>query len=830
MKVLKPAENHLSDDTGDRLDFELLLKNISNSFMNLSLEAIDETIEKALKDLCGSFGLERSVLWLSDEHDASKLKGRYCYDATGALQQNNTLAAGVDLPWIVGQLSLKKRIHLDSLEHLPKEAGRDRRVLKDLGIKSILMIIVSIGDRVFGALSFCCLQKENTWRESLKRRLPFFANIFANALACKEREKETRDRLRFESLLVDISSRFVSLKAEQVDAQIENAQKEICQCLGIDLSALWQWSDESPHFMTISHLYSPPEGPDRPDGIDARETFPWMLNRILKGERVVVVTETMPPEARLDQESRRFFGMKSSVCIPLCDGADEIIGILTFDDLKRNRSWPELIQERLSLVAQIFTNVLSRRRFELKLKENERRLRLATSAGKIGLWVMDLNSRFVWVTPKLRDIFRFEPDALLNYNSFMEKIIPEDREMVEQAVKAAVSSGGSLEVEYRADIPDKGLRWIKAAGKVYHRETGGPDKLMGVFIDVTRHRRNEEKLKSQFEEIQQLKQALEAENVSLRKEIEIQYVHEEIIARSPEMKQILSQVEQVAQTDTTVLVEGETGTGKELIARAVHRLSLRGDRPLVSINCASLPPALVESELFGREKGAYTGALTRMTGRFEAADKATLFLDEVGELPLEIQAKLLRVLEQGSFERLGSTQTVTVDVRIIAATNQNLEKLVAEGKIRKDLYFRLNIFPIHLPPLRYRIEDIPPLVWAFIREYEKKMGKRIDHISKKNMEALQQYYWPGNIRELRNLIERSLITAVGRTLDIRPPSPKHEDAQDNITLEEIERRHIISVLEKTGWRISGKGSAAQILGLKRTTLQSKMKKLDIQRP
>jgi formate hydrogenlyase transcriptional activator len=259
-------------------------------------------------------------------------------------------------------------------------------------------------------------------------------------------------------------------------------------------------------------------------------------------------------------------------------------------------------------------------------------------------------------------------------------------------------------------------------------------------------------------------------------------------------------------------------------------MSSRKSRPMITVNCASLPPTLIESELFGREKGAYTGALTRMVGRFEVADGSTLFLDEIGELPLELQSKLLRVLEEGNFERLGSTKTVHVNVRIIAATNRAIARDVEEGKFRRDLYYRLNVFPISIPPLRERPEDIPLLVWAFIREFEKKVGKRIDSIPRKSMEALQQYSWPGNVRELRNVIEHGMIVSGGRTLAVSVPKPVSSETPETSILENIERSHLLSVLKKTNWRIAGKGGAAEILGLKRTTLQSLMKRLGINRP
>jgi transcriptional regulator with GAF, ATPase, and Fis domain len=249
----------------------------------------------------------------------------------------------------------------------------------------------------------------------------------------------------------------------------------------------------------------------------------------------------------------------------------------------------------------------------------------------------------------------------------------------------------------------------------------------------------------------------------------------------------------------------------------------------VTVNCASLPPTLIESELFGREKGAYTGALTRMAGRFELADGSTLFLDEIGELPLELQSKLLRFLEEGSYERLGSTKPLHVDVRIIAATNRDIEKEMKDGKFRRDLFYRLNVFPIVIPPLRERPEDVPLLVRAVVKEFQKKMGKEVESIPKKTMEALKSYSWPGNVRELRNLIEHAMILSNGKTLDVHVPKRAPSGTYAAGNLKDMERMHVLAVLEKTGWRISGRGGAAEVLGLKRTTLQAKMKKLGIKR-
>jgi len=329
--------------------------------------------------------------------------------------------------------------------------------------------------------------------------------------------------------------------------------------------------------------------------------------------------------------------------------------------------------------------------------------------------------------------------------------------------------------------------------------------------------------------VRELKVRLEEENLYLRKEIDVAArTGSGIVGESEAIKRVLVQVEQVAPTDAAVLLLGETGTGKELLAWSIHGLSARWGRTMMKVNCAALPASLIEAELFGRERGAYTGALARQSGRFEVADGSTIFLDEIGDLPLELQAKLLRVLEHGEFERLGSTRTIRVDVRVIAATNRDLAAMVRTAAFREDLYYRLNVFPITVPPLRARPEDIPLLVWAFVREFAQAQGKTIDQIPKRSMETLQRYLWPGNVRELRNIIERATILSAGPTLHVDLPEPL-DPKTPGMTLEEVERRHIIAVLDEVRWRIRGDGGAAQRLGLKPSTLESRMRKAGIKR-
>ena len=355
-------------------------------------------------------------------------------------------------------------------------------------------------------------------------------------------------------------------------------------------------------------------------------------------------------------------------------------------------------------------------------------------------------------------------------------------------------------------------------------------------------RRNEELQKRNDEllaahntiaEHQRMEQTLQQENVQLREVLKSEFGEDPILGESPAMQKVFEQVEQVASTDSTVLITGETGTGKEMIACVIHALSSRKNKVMVKVNCAALPPTLIESELFGHEKGAFTGALSRKIGRFELAHGGTLFLDEIGDLPLDLQAKLLRVLQEGEFERVGGTQTLKVNVRIIAATNRDLEKAIRDEKYRLDLYYRLNVFPIALPPLRERNGDTELLARHFVARYAQKMGKPIPEFTPKALNLLHTYPWPGNVRELANVIERAVIVSRNGHLNLAEslPKPVVDSRGSRLrTLEDFEREHILEALQFTGWQVSGNRGAALLLGLKPTTLEARMKKLGIHRP
>ena len=357
---------------------------------------------------------------------------------------------------------------------------------------------------------------------------------------------------------------------------------------------------------------------------------------------------------------------------------------------------------------------------------------------------------------------------------------------------------------------------------------------MQLTQEIAERKKAEKSLGETYAEIKQLKEQFEAENIYLEQEVARQYNFGEIIGQSALLSQIFFHIEQVAPMNATVLLLGETGTGKGVVARAIHNRSTRKSRPLITVNCATLPATLVESELFGRERGAFTGSDARQIGRFELADGGTIFLDEIGEMPLELQCKLLRVIQDGEFERLGSPRTIKTDVRIIAASNRNLAEEVKNGKFREDLFYRLNVFPITMPPLRQRKDDIPLLVNHFVAKFNLKIGKKISTVSKDTLNSLQEYHWPGNVRELESIIERAVIISQGSSLQVidrlNAPGKAEESTDGNVKpLAQVEHDHILQVLQKTGWRIEGKKGAAKLLGLNASTLRARIRKYGINR-
>jgi len=401
-----------------------------------------------------------------------------------------------------------------------------------------------------------------------------------------------------------------------------------------------------------------------------------------------------------------------------------------------------------------------------------------------------------------------------------------DREKLRAAfIETREKGSGSLEFT----IVTKSGKKIPVLTRARSCEIEGEVYVIGLAIDISDLVSAREKINEQMKEISRLNELLKAENVYLKDQLDITSERKEFIGISQPFKYVLFKIQQVAPTDASVLIEGETGTGKDLVAKAIHKGSKRSNKPFIKVNCASIPENLIESELFGHEKGAFTGAVEKRIGRFELANGGTIFLDEIGELPLNLQPKLLNILQQGEFERIGSSKTIKTDVRIIAATNKVLKNEIYKGRFRNDLYYRLNVFPISVAPLRERKSDIVPLAENFVKIYSEKFNKQVNTISKKSLNLLLEYSWPGNIRELENVIERAVITSESNELNLESLITSDSSSDNFSTLEELEKNHIIQALEKTSWKISGTGGAAAILNINPETLRSRMRKLGIKR-
>jgi PAS domain S-box-containing protein len=463
---------------------------------------------------------------------------------------------------------------------------------------------------------------------------------------------------------------------------------------------------------------------------------------------------------------------------------------------------------------------------ERKQAEEELKKDSAIASSISGIGIADLEGRLTYVNDSLVEMWGYE-----SADEILGRKLPEfwEGEGVLETIEALREMGGKIGEDI-GKRKDGSVFDVQFSASMIKDEAGKSLYMFGSFIDITERKIAEIELRGAYTEIEQLKNQLEAESAYLQDEIKLEHNFENIIGQSEALKYVLHRVEQVAPLDSPVLIMGETGTGKELMARALHRLSPHGKRALVKVNCAALPGELIESELFGREKGAFTGATTTQLGRFELAKGSTLFLDEIGELPLELQPKLLRVLESGEFEKLGSSATLHSDARIIAATNRVLEEEVRQGRFREDLWYRLKVFPITVPPLRERKEDIPLLVKWFVDQLVRKMGKRTAEIPKHVMQVLQNYSWPGNVRELEHAIEGAMITARGKKLNFELPQIADNTLSDFKSFEEMERDYILRVLEAKNWRIGGEDSAASTLGMHVSTLRGRMKKLGIKKP
>jgi len=713
--------------------------------------------------------------------------------------------------------------------------------------------------------------------EQCPRPIPPEANARQSVSAEEAARGSTQLSLRLDVLgrmIGKLMAPYITISIDQIDSELRGSLRRIVQLLDLDRGFIAQYSATG-KMMVCTHYYQ--TSSSRP-AIDSREISipPCVQQKIFNREHVTFSdVADLPVEAKQAMAYFGHVGTQSHISFPLAMD-DEVFGCLSLECTRSAVAWPESMARRMKPMVDVFALAIGRKRKKLELLE---RIRFETlfsdiSARLINVDPAEVDHEINQALAMIGKLFGSDRCGLIEHNPEHRSVMvthawyDEGREPVSSETDLAtlfpwayerlffhgecVKFASLAELPREADkdretftamgvhsslsIPlpsGKNIRHVIVFNNMSFEQSWPEDysprlRLIGeAFINALARKHAEQELKRSYEEIRDLKDKLQVEADFLRSELRSNQNREKIIGQSEALAKVLTQVEQVAPTDTTVLICGETGTGKELIAQAIHGMSLYRDKLMVKVNCASLPATLVESELFGREKGAYTGALTRQIGRFELADGSTIFLDEIAELPLELQVKLLRVLQENTFERLGSPKTIQVRVRVIAATNRNIREEVEKGNFRSDLYYRLNVFPITVPPLRERIEDIPLLVWAFVNEFCEKMGKQVHKIAKRDMESLQQYSWPGNIRELRNIIEHAVIVSTNGTLQVRLPKDVGRDGSWSRTLEEVESQHILNVLRHTGGRIKGEAGAARILDIVPSTLHSRMKKLGI---
>jgi PAS domain S-box-containing protein len=640
------------------------------------------------------------------------------------------------------------------------------------------------------------------------------------------------ERLRFEEMLSALSARFVNLPPEQVDAEIKRVLESIGKGLNVDRVSVFEISEED-QTLHLVHSHKDAEIAAPPSEFKF-DQLPWVRQKLLYGEMVAFSDpEDLPAEAGADRNFLRAQGIISLAVIPLSTG-EKTLGLLSLIMLRHCKKWPYELIRQCRLVAEVFANALVRKRHEESLMQAEAKYRTVADFTYDWEYWANVDDSLEYVSPACERISGYTVrDFMENPSLLKEIIVSEDRDVWNRHYHDSRQELKPREIQFRIQRRDGQTRWIEHSCQPVIDPQGCLQGFRASNRDITYRKQAEVDLRTAYTEIEQLKNQLEAETAYLQAEIKLEHNFENIIGNSAALKYVLYKVEQVAAADTTVLVLGETGTGKELVARAIHSNSPRRGRPLVKVNCATLPPHLIESELFGHESGAFTGAQTRQLGRFEVADGTSIFLDEIGELPPDLQTKLLEVLEDGEFQRLGGPRTIKVDVRVIAATNRDLEEEVRKGRFREDLFYRLNVFPITVPPLRQRTEDIALLARFFVEQVSKRLGKSIEQIPESIVQKLRDYAWPGNVRELENVIERAVLNSSGPKLcladDLAGPA-RNQMPTSLKSLQETEKDHILRVLQLANWRIDGAKGAALILDMNPSTLRSRMRKLGIQKP
>ena len=777
-----------------QLQFERLVAEISATLINTPLCQVDAEVDRALEQVCVFMGLDHCHVFEYSPHLQRLGLTHYC---RAGVEQNPTVKLdGFLLPWFFDQLRQGCTIVLeDVVRDLPQEAVEERAYAVRAQVKSMLAVPVRTSENLVHGISLQTTQRYQRWPENLIKRIHLVGEMFISAISRARSEQALR------------------MNEERYRTVVEEQTELVCR-FDPDTTLTFVNAAYANYFAL------------KPEELIGRS----FLSLIAEAdrERALAHIRALAESKQIGFQEHRVNALRGEI---------------------KWQQWVDrpILDNRGNLVEfqSVGRDVTEIKRAEEALQQSEERLRLAMQAGRMGMWDWRPGSDAITWSKAQFKIMGFDPAVQPTLSEWTKIVHPDDLPLVRQAFSTAIREKREYRAEYRILRSEGQLRWVFTRGQPIYDDDGKCIRVLGVAADITESKDAERALQAALEEVQRLKERLEAENVYLRAELSDTHRHGEIVGESPAIQKTFSDIAQVAPTNMTVLILGETGTGKELVARAVHERSARRDRPLVKVNCAALPANLIESELFGHEKGAFTGASARHVGRFELANGGTMFLDEIGDLPLSLQTKLLRVLQEGEFERLGSGKTIKVDVRVMAATNRDLEEALRNQTFRHDLYYRLNVYPIRLAPLRERKEDIAILATTFLTEVNRRLGSRCHKVQEDVLGALRRYDWPGNVRELQNVIERAALLSRGITLqlpegwDTSPASGwiaakrtamiAEPRPVDGMTLEKLEREHILEVLQQTGWRIEGPKGAALKLGLHPSTLRSRMLKLKLQR-
>ncbi len=663
-----------------------------------------------------------------------------------------------------------------------------------------------------------------------------------DATSRKKSARELLSRMRFQALLSDMGEKMIFTRPEDINRRIRECLELIANRYDLDRIGLW-WIDIEQRVTRVSHHFGR-DGIELPVDEFEIDEAPWSHEQLLSGGEICWESiDDVPAEAPVD---RAFFASRDVTSIYICPVTigEGIIGNVAFSTVGRRRAWPQQDRAEMHLSARLVATAWQRYERLRMLREREAELLRSQRVARVGSYVETAKEGESLISvygdwrfsQEACAIFGIEPGTE-NSESILALVHPDDRDAFYRSVELSVSEGAPTTLDYRIVRDDGETVYVEDHWEFDRDQDGNVFRIFGTVKDVTERVLAEQELRQALEENRKLREQLQDENLYLRREFRTAQRARKIVGENARFRSALVAAEKAAPTDVTVLILGETGTGKELVAREIHELSERFEKPLVSVNCAALSTELIESELFGHEVGAFTGARNRQLGRFEIADGGTLFLDEIGDLSADVQAKILRVLQTGEFERLGGTETLQVDVRLIAATNRNLRRMIKDGEFRADLFFRINSFPIELPPLRERTDDIPALANFFVEKHGATLGKSFETIAPAMLARMHAMEWPGNVRELESFMIRAMLASSGPVLDyveVEPVSavtavpPGRSAVSANFDV--VQEQHIRQVLEHCDWVIGGASGAAQALGMPPSTLRSRMKRLGIERP